>query len=119
MTKIILRDYQEKAIQDSRLLLQQKIKKIIIWLNTGAGKGLLMSAMVESAINKGLRVLSVMRRKDLIHQTVKNYFKYHQIDSGILMSNHSKNLDRSSLVSSIDTIRARLENLDFLSMLLS
>ena len=112
---IMLRPYQNKAKELLRDKIKRGCKRIIYWAQTGAGKGLAMSDITNGAIGNGKKVLVVMRRRELIFQTYKNFLSYHQIRSSILMAN-DKRFDKTNHVQicSIDTISRRLDKLDFL-----
>jgi superfamily II DNA or RNA helicase len=113
--KYQLRPYQQKGDEQLRESLLKGNRRIIYWLATGGGKGLVMAYMVNQALLKGKKVLTVMRRRELIFQTRKNYAKYYNIDPSIIMGNE-KGFDSKNPVQicSIDTVRARLGSLDFL-----
>lgn len=113
--KYELRDYQIKGKNLVRESILKGNKKVIYWLATGAGKGLCMADIAFSTLQKNKKVLTVMRRRELIFQTRDNYKKYYNIDSSIIMGKESGfNPDNPSQICSIDTIRARLNKLDFL-----
>lgn len=80
------------------------------WLQTGGGKGLLMANYVNETIKKGIPVLSVMRRREIIFQTINNYKKYYNIESNSIMGNLKNNNEHLSTVASIDTLRNRIRN---------
>lgn len=110
MSKFQLRDYQLRC----KNLISERFRygdnKVLAWLNTGAGKGLLMADFVQEAINKGMPVLSVMRRREIILQTIKNYKKYYGIESNPIMGNLKHGQNNLSTVASIDTLRNRIKN---------
>lgn len=105
-----LRDYQQKG----KDLISQRFvaghNRVMLWAMTGAGKGLWMSDFVHSSIQKNMKVLSVMRRTEIIRQTAKNYKKYHGIDSNVIMGNIKHTNEHLSTVASIDTLRNRIKN---------
>jgi superfamily II DNA or RNA helicase len=111
-----LRDYQARAIELLRQEIARGIKRPLLFLATGGGKGLIMSQITSDALAKGNKVLTVMRRREIIFQTVKNYKKYHNIDASVVMNGHSIDYEKPCQVASIDTIRARLKSgkIDFL-----
>jgi superfamily II DNA or RNA helicase len=115
--KYSLRDYQEKA----KRLIQGRFsvgdKRVMAWLNTGAGKGLLMSDFNFNAIARGHKVLNIMRRREIIFQTIKNYKKYHGINASPIMGS-LKGIDLSNpcQVASIDTLTRRVSNEKYLGL---
>jgi DNA repair protein RadD len=105
-----LRDYQLKGKQ----LLYQKIregkKKVIYWAPTGCGKGLCMSDITADGIKAGKRVLTILRRRELIFQTGENYRKYHKHEASLVMGSEKGYLHWSfTQICSIDTIRKRMK----------
>lgn len=104
-----LRDYQEKGKQELRSKLIQGKNKVIYYAATGSGKGLSMADIAKESINKGNRVLVIMRRKGLVHQTAKNFKKYINHDSFIMQGNFKSNGNKSIVIASIDTIRNRIK----------
>lgn len=108
MSKFQLRDYQERCKVLISSEFSQGNNKIMAWMQTGAGKGLLMANFVKEATQKGMRVLSVMRRREIIFQTVKNYEKYYGIKSNSIMGNIKNDNSHLSTVASIDTLRNRI-----------
>jgi superfamily II DNA or RNA helicase len=110
-----LRDYQEKGNALLRDAILKGNSRILYWLQTGGGKGLIMANLTQSALKKGRRVLTVMRRRELIFQTRENYRKYYGINGSVIMGSE-KGFDKSNpcQICSIDTVRARLDKLEFL-----
>ena len=105
---ITLRPYQEDCIKQLRVKYSQGKKRVIIWLATGAGKGLIMSELVNSLVKNGFSVLTVMARREVVFQTDRNYLKYHGIRSSIVMGSNTKLIPSSkSFICSIDTLKAR------------
>lgn len=105
-----LRGYQEKIVKSIGDNFRRGIRRPIIQLPTGAGKGLIMSHIVNSALAKNKRVLTVLYGGDLLEQTRRNYLKYHNIDSGIIQGSRSV-YDLPSTIASISTVSRR--DIDF------
>jgi len=82
----------------------------MLWAQTGAGKGLWMADFAREALGKNMPTLSVMRRREIIFQTVKNYQKYFNIQSNAIMGNMKNANHHLSTVASIDTLRNRIKN---------
>ena len=111
---VILRDYQFLGRKLLGEKLAQDFKKIIYWLQTGGGKGLAMSDLARNAKERNKKTLVIMRRQELIKQTAKNFKRYHQLDTSIIMGSFkgfdpSKNIQ----ISSIDTLTRRYKNPDY------
>lgn len=112
MSAFDLRPYQLKAknMIRERMVLDHH-RRIMLWAQTGAGKGFSMSDFNHDMLKNGHKVLNIMRRRKVISQTVDNYFKYHKIKSSPLMGT-SKGFDPSNncQVASIDTIGKRVKS---------
>lgn len=67
---LTLRAYQNLAIDLVRARLKAGILRIILQLPTGAGKTVIAAFMMVGAIGKGMRVLVVAHRVELINQMV-------------------------------------------------
>ena len=105
---IKLRDYQQKGIDQIRARIKAGDRKIILWVMTGGGKGLIMSELNRLNLLRGQSILNVMRRRELIHQTKSNFKKYHDIEASVIMGNEKGlNLSNPVQVCSIDTLQRR------------
>jgi superfamily II DNA or RNA helicase len=110
MNKYTLRPYQLEAKKETYSDVRSGVKRIINWLDTGSGKGLLMADYSYDALNKMKKVLVVMRRKDLILQTNDNFKKYRDIKASIIMGSEA-GYDPLKMIqiASIDTLRNRIK----------
>jgi len=113
--KIQLRCYQDKSLELLRQEFSKGIDRPLLHLSTGAGKGLLMSHIAERSIRNNYKVLTIMRRRELIFQTALNYKKYSNLSASIIMG-QDKGFDSNNpcQICSIDTVYKRLQKLDFL-----
>jgi superfamily II DNA or RNA helicase len=105
-----LRDYQQKGKDKISERFRMGDKKVMLWAQTGAGKGLWMADFVRESVAKGMPVGSVMRRREIIFQTIKNYEKYFSIGSNAIMGTLKGQGNNLSTVASIDTLRNRIRN---------
>jgi len=113
--KFQLRDYQLRGNQMLRKSISEGNKKVLYWAQTGAGKGLVMANLAKSALDKSKKVLTVMRRRELIFQTQENYKNYYGINASIIMGQEKGfNPDSPVQICSIDTVRSRMDKLEFI-----
>lgn len=105
---ITLRDYQIKGKDLISSRFAAGDKRVMLWAQTGAGKGLWMADFVKEANGKNLKVLSIMKRRSVIFQTIKNYLKYFLIKSVPIMGNLKTQFSSDSVVASIDTLARRI-----------
>lgn len=105
-----LRDYQVLGKQLVYAKIREGIRKVIYWVPTGCGKGLAMSDFTHDIISKNKKVITVIRRRELIFQTKLNYEKYHKHTVSVIMGQEKGYLHWSFCqVCSIDTIRKRMK----------
>jgi len=106
-----LRDYQLKGKELIQERFRDGQKKVMLWAMTGSGKGLWMSDFNNDAILRGQKTINVMKRREIVFQTVRNYKKYHGIEASPIMG-QMKGIDLNKLcqVASIDTLNARIKD---------
>jgi DNA repair protein RadD len=104
---IRLRDYQTSAVEACRDLYRQGHRKLLVVGPTGCGKTTFFSFIVSGAAGKGLRVLVLAHRRELIDQASKRLDEY-AIDHGVIMAKHTRfRPDMPVQVGSVDTLRHR------------
>ena len=85
--KMLLRDYQEKFLNDIRSEIGKGYKAICAVAPTGSGKTVIIAAVTKFAINKGNRVYIIAHRRELVDQisnTLNNFSISHGIVQNIL-----------------------------------
>lgn len=104
---ITLRQYQTQGVADAREAIRSGQRRLILRAPTGAGKTLVACAIIQSAIDRGSRVLFIAHRKELIDQGSRKLDDF-GIDHGIIMANHwRKNPTALVQVASIQTLARR------------
>ena len=103
---MILRDYQERAINEIEALWKAGKNRVLWWAPTGAGKGIVLSHLLERAARDGKKALFVVRGKELVGQGSRRLGCRHSV----FMAS-DKRFDRSEpiQVCSIDTLTRRRE----------
>lgn len=101
----MLRPYQQQAIDAVRAAYLRKSRAVLLVLPTGGGKTVLGAALVESAINKGKRVLWLAGRRELIDQAAARM----PVKAGVIMAGRPVDASSPVQVASIDSIAARGE----------
>lgn len=103
----VLRPYQadsERMILDA---YSRRIKKVILYLSTGAGKTVIFSSIVKKALAKGSKVLLVAKGVKLVQQAHERLLR-EGVPHGVIMGNHHfVNKRAACQVCSIDTLTAR------------
>jgi len=111
---LTLRPYQEKGVQLLRNSFARGNSKVIFYLATGGGKTATFTQISHSIFKNGLKVLIVIRRRELIFQTQKSIEKFTGHKASIIMGN-SKGFDPSNdmQICSIDTITRRMDKPEY------
>ena len=101
------RDYQINAIQGVRNAIFNGSKRVLVQASTGAGKTHIAARIIESAVNKGKRVLFVAHRKEIIGQSSVKLDSM-DIEHGIIMADHPRYKPNELVqVASVQTLRVR------------
>lgn len=105
-----LRHYQASSIESLRLGFRENHTRQVLAAPTGAGKSIIMQAMIEAAKDKGSRIIFICERRILVDQ-FSAHLDRAGIDHGVLMSGHWRfRPDRQVQVASAQTIE-RMESL--------
>jgi len=102
----MLRDYQAKAINDIRKSIMSGHKRPILCLPTGSGKTHCAMGIIQSAVERGNRVMFIAPRRELIFQSHKKFIE-HGYDSSMIMAGEKTNYRSPVQVASIDTLTSR------------
>ena len=107
-----LREYQTKCINMCRKAYVDGRRRIMVALPTGSGKTVIFTEQARAALNKGLRVMVIVRRKSIVMQTVQRMQGDLKLTVGRFMSSYTEHLDSRCVVSSIDTLARRSKRED-------
>jgi superfamily II DNA or RNA helicase len=102
----MLRDYQQKAVDEIRQHYANGVKKTLLVCPTGSGKTRMFCFVAKSAAAKGKRVLIVVRGRKLIDQASERLTR-EGVDHGIIMAGRKDSINKQVYVCSIDTLIAR------------
>jgi len=105
-----LRSYQEKLLEDLRQSMRNGHRRILAVMPTGAGKGTTIAVMVQSAADRGKRVLILAHRKELIADLSKR-ISWQGIDHGIICAGHPEDLTKPVQVGSVQTVVRRINRI--------
>jgi DNA repair protein RadD len=83
----VLRDYQKESIERLRSGFKEGHTRQILCAATGGGKSVIMTSMIESAVEKGSRVLFICERRILVEQFSRHLDEI-GVEHGVLMSGH-------------------------------
>ena len=113
MNDIILRDYQQKGVQEIRGEYAKGKKAPIYVLPTGGGKTFTFSYVAAKALEKDNYTLILVHRKELLFQASKS-LKAMGLKHGLIKSGISMNPDAKIQVASKDTLIHRMTRLQWL-----
>ncbi|MBF0406448.1 MAG: DEAD/DEAH box helicase family protein [Candidatus Riflebacteria bacterium] len=103
---MILRPYQELALEALEKKYSEGARSLILWAPTGAGKTVMAGSAIKTALHKGKFVLFLAHRKELIDQCAK------KIDAlglpyGIVMAGYEPDTTAPIQIASIQTLARR------------
>ncbi|NBV62409.1 MAG: hypothetical protein EBR73_15355 [Rhodobacteraceae bacterium] len=105
-----LRRYQEQLLEDLRQSMRQGHRRILAVMPTGAGKGTTIAVMVQSAADRGKRVLILAHRKELISDLSKR-ISWLGIDHGVICAGQPEDLTKPVQVGSVQTVVRRIDRI--------
>ena len=104
---LVLRPYQEAAIERVRDEIRAGNRRILVVIATGGGKTYTSGRIILNVVEGGKRAIFLAHRRELIQQSSKTLDDLH-VDHGIIKRNHPRrNLDKSVQVASIQTLIRR------------
>lgn len=110
-----LREYQEQAIEDLRSEIRRGFKRPLLVAPTGSGKTVMAARIIESAAQKGSRILFLAHRRELVRQCADKLERF-GCEHGIIMAGEFLQMDFEVQVASIDTLRVRAMKSDRMPM---
>lgn len=108
---VVLRPYQLDVIQRLRSEIAAARRRPLLVAPTGAGKTVIASAIIESAVRKGSRILFLAHRRELIHQA-SDKLNQCRIDAGVIMAGFPSRPDQAVQVASVQTLWHRAHRSD-------
>jgi DNA repair protein RadD len=104
-----LREYQREVYNELRAALP-RYRRVCAVMPTGAGKSVVIGAIVKSATERNNRVLLLAHRAELIDQLSGTAAQW-GVDHGLVMAKRSMNLRPLLQVGSIQTISRRIDQM--------
>lgn len=103
----MLRDYQEKALNEVRRLFRSRIKKVLLQAPTGAGKTVIFCEVLRSSSQKSKHAIMVVAGRQLVEQASRRLCR-EGVEHGVIMAGHWRNQPNQFVqVCSIDTLYSR------------
>jgi superfamily II DNA or RNA helicase len=110
---LTLRPYQAEAIQRIRTAFSNGAKSPLYVLPTGGGKTVIFSAIAESSLRRGKRVLIIAHRVELVDQIVRA-LKEFGVEPDVVASGYGRRPSKTCdavAVASVQTLVNRMESL--------
>jgi DNA repair protein RadD len=105
---IILREYQQKAVDSLRDNIRRGIKSQLLCVATGGGKTVIASSIINGAVKKGSHILFLAHRKSLIEQCAAKLEDFGVLNYSVIMSGAKRfNPEATVHVASIQTLIKR------------
>lgn len=105
---MVLRDYQQRVVDEVRRLASIGKRKILVVMPTGAGKTHTMADLASAALGKGNKVLCLMHRRGLVEQMVERFSEC-DIETGCIMAGKDSALSLKCQVASLWTYVRRMQ----------
>ncbi len=113
---INLRPYQNKAVQACRALISAGKSRLILCAPTGAGKTVIFSYLVHSALSRGKRVMIVTDRTELLTQAGGALSAY-GINPERIEAGADPHLLKPCYTAMVETLNRRLGKFEYLNLL--
>ena len=101
-----LRPFQIDAIAEIDKVVAAGKKRPLLVAPTGAGKTVILAAIIKRAVAEGLRVIVLAHRREIIAQTSRKLSAHH-VEHGIIQAGLVMDLEHNVQVCSIQTVTAR------------
>ena len=106
--------HQKKTIEECRQAFRQGLSKLLVYVPTGGGKTQTFITQTQLASQRGVCVLIVVRRRQIVFQTLKRVSEQVPAAVGCIMGSSTRNASANIIVASIDTLRGVLrKNTDY------
>lgn len=101
-----LRNYQQQVIRDTYNLIRQRVRNILIFAPTGAGKTIIITRLICDAVSRGRKVLFVVHREILVNQTF-NKFAAANLQCGFIKAGWQEDSSAPVQIASVQTLSKR------------
>ena len=105
---LTLRPYQTNLVAQTRALLAQRVRRVLIQSPTGSGKTCLVAHMLAGAASKGKRAWFLVHRKELLDQSVSTFVTAADLHVGILAAGYPPDSSAPVQVCAVNSLRSRL-----------
>lgn len=106
MNEIILRDYQQNAVDSLRSCYSGGARAPLLVLPTGAGKTVCFCYITKNAAMRKNKTIILVHRRELLRQTSESLTKL-GVDHGRIASGHLMDFTKDTQVASVQTLAQR------------
>jgi DNA repair protein RadD len=103
---VILRAYQQSALERMRCLFRSGRRRVLLIAPTGSGKTVIASEIIRSATARGNRVVFIAHRRELISQCVDKLARF-GVTAGVMMGKDTHTPEATVQVCSVMTLLRR------------
>jgi DNA repair protein RadD len=107
---MILRDYQERIVEECRDSFRKRIRAVLVQLATGGGKTVLGSFMVNGSSARQKTCWWLVHRRELINQASRTFSEF-GIRHGTIAGGHVSDPNARVQIASIQTIARKIGKL--------
>lgn len=100
-----LRPYQTQVISEVRDALVT-YRRVMVQLPTGGGKTVIFTSLIQEFVSKGMRVMVLVHRKELILQAASK-LRHLGIDFSIIQADYTSDYRKSVQLASVQTLTRR------------
>ena len=108
---LVLRPYQIDLVAQSRAILREGCRRLLLQCPTGAGKTVLVAHLLAAAAAKGKRAWFCVHRKELLEQAVQTFVEAADIHTGIIAAGQPSDTSAPVQVCSVPSLKRRLASL--------
>ena len=113
-----LRQYQQDLISKvAASWFEHGNRRVMAQLPTGGGKSLILSSIVKDFNNRGMKVLVLAHRQELVNQLVEKLESIVDEPVGVIMAGVTPNYDRDIQVGSVQSMARRMESCPHLDLI--
>jgi DNA repair protein RadD len=112
---ILLREYQSDVIAAIERKIEAGQRRVILVAPTGAGKAVIIAAIVRNALAEGKRVLALAHTREIIRQTSRKLFE-NGVEHGIIAAGLVAHPSERVQLASIQTLWSRAMRRDRMAL---
>ena len=103
-----LREYQLRAVTETRAAITADCKRIVLISPTGSGKSWIISEIIRLAVEKGNTVLWLVHRRNLVYQ-MRDTLQQFGINPGVIMAGEESDTLQKVQIGTYQTYQRRLK----------